>query len=376
MYGNAVNPTDEQAGFLDRQFGAVRFVFNKALHIKTHQCARRKPVREARPDAPAGGRQEKPQVWLAGRLRPPVPAAGVHQRRPGVQEFLRGARQVPRFKRKRGAQSSYHCGGKTAVGVDWIAIPKLADRIQAVVHRQTPGELKSITLSKTPTGKYFAACRFDDGQEKPEPPKVVPAEAVVGIDVGLTHIAIASNGNKTDNPRFVTRAQRNLRRKQKSLSRKKKGSKNRAKARRPVAGAHERVTNARGDFQHKLCRHLVDENQAIGMETLKIKNMQKSRCLAKAIGDAVAQPEDQDRLQGGAGRQPVRPHGPMGGDVEDVSLLRVQGCGDAARCAGMDMYRVRSYSRPRHQRGLHGETSDYRCVKGGRLARPCLWRPA
>jgi putative transposase len=72
--------------------------------------------------------------------------------------------------------------------------------------------------------KYFAACLFEDGEDAPELPVVVPVEAVIGVAVGLTHIAIESTGRKTDNPRYVTRAQRNQRRKQKSLSRKQKGS--------------------------------------------------------------------------------------------------------------------------------------------------------
>ncbi|MCL2428734.1 MAG: transposase [Alphaproteobacteria bacterium] len=131
----------------------------------------------------------------------------------------------------------------------------------------------------------FASSSSRDGKEAPELPKTIPAEAIVGVDVGLTHLIIESDGRKTDNPKFVTRAQRTLRRKQKSLSRKKKGSKNRAKARFLVAASHERVA-ARGDFQHKLSRRLVDENQAIIFETLNIKGMQKNRSLAKHIADA------------------------------------------------------------------------------------------
>jgi putative transposase len=120
------------------------------------------------------------------------------------------------------------------------------------------------------------------GDKNPSPGGV-PAEAVVGVDVGLTHIAIESTGRRTDNPRYVTRAQRNLQRKQKSLSRKQKGS-NRL---RPDALSPRRMNalpNCRGDSRHTLPRRLVDENQAIVIETLKIKTMQKNRCLAKAIG--------------------------------------------------------------------------------------------
>lgn len=257
-----IYPTDEQVAFLDRQFGAVRFVFNKTLHIKKHQYRMHGENLSARHDLKsllAVAKKSRKYGWLADFDAMALQQACINVDRT-LKNFFEGRAKFPRFKRKRGAQRSYHCTGKIDVDGESIAIPRCPGRIPAVVHRQTPGELKSVTLSKTPTGKYFAACLYDDGHKKPELPKVIPAESVVGVDVGLTHIAIDSNGTKVDNPRFVKRAQRNLRRKQKYYSRKQKGSKNRAKARRLVAGAHERVANARGDFQHKL----VDENQAVG----------------------------------------------------------------------------------------------------------------
>lgn len=104
--------------------------------------------------------------------------------------------------------------------------------------------------------------------------------------MGLTHLAIDSDGNKTANPRFLKRAQSNLRHKQKALSRCRKGSKGRAKARLKLAKAHERLANARADFQHKLSRQLIDENQAVVVEMLKVKNLLKNRKLSKHIADA------------------------------------------------------------------------------------------
>jgi putative transposase len=92
----------------------------------------------------------------------------------------------------------------------------------------------------------------------------------------------ARGARKTANPKFLKRARRNLPRKQKALSRKQKGSKNRAKARLIVAKA----ANARADFQHKLSKRLVDENQAIIVETLRVRNRLKNRSLARAISDA------------------------------------------------------------------------------------------
>jgi putative transposase len=144
--------------------------------------------------------------------------------------------------------------------------------------------VKSITLSRTVTGHYYASILTDDGANAPTP--VQTLNRVVGIDMGLTHLAITSNGVKTPNPRFLKRAADNLRRKQKALSRCQKGSRGRAKARLLVAKAHERLANARADFQHKLSRQLIDENQAVVVETLKIQNLLKNRKLAKHIADA------------------------------------------------------------------------------------------
>ena len=127
----------------------------------------------------------------------------------------------------------------------------------------------------------------DDGRSAPEPAKSLDAENITGLDMGLNHLVIASTGKKQSNPRFAQRTAANLRRKQKSLSRKKKGSANRNKARVLVAKAHERTANTRNDFQHKLSRRLIDESQAICVETLKVKNMLENRKLAKHIADAA-----------------------------------------------------------------------------------------
>ncbi|MBD3822820.1 MAG: IS200/IS605 family element transposase accessory protein TnpB, partial [Thiotrichales bacterium] len=181
-----------------------------------------------------------------------------------------------------GKQSSYHCTS-VSVGDDWIKIPKCKP-ITAKIHREISGTVKSITLSKTTNGKYYASILVEDGIEQPKPLQTI--KSVIGIDLGLTDFLTASNGDVVANPRHLRNAEKNLKRKQRQLSRKKKGSANRAKARRMLANAHEKLRNIRNDFQHKLSRTLVDENQAIIVETLKPSNMMKNKHLAKAIGDA------------------------------------------------------------------------------------------
>lgn len=107
----------------------------------------------------------------------------------------------------------------------------------------------------------------------------------VGIDLGLTHFAITSSSSKFDNPRHLQKHAKNLKRKQQKLARKEKGSKSRAQAKKLVARVHEKITNIRKDFQHKLSRKLVNENQVICVENLAVKNMVKNHNLAKAISD-------------------------------------------------------------------------------------------
>ena len=160
-----------------------------------------------------------------------------------------------------------------------MKIPKIGD-VKAVIHRTIEGKVKTVTISKNCCDQYFASILFDDGKEKPEASTEGKA---VGVDVGLAHFAITSDGSKFDNPRFLTKKEKNLKRKQQQLSRKQKGSNNRNKARKKVARVHRTITNFREDFLHKLSRRLVDENQVIVTENLNVKGMMKNHCLAKAI---------------------------------------------------------------------------------------------
>ena len=202
------------------------------------------------------------------------------------ERFFKRQSGYPCFKNKHGRQSSFHCSGAIDYGDDWIKIGKLKTPIKARIHRNIEGRISSITISRDPTGKHYASLVLADNLAKVVVPlKAITNDKVLGVDLGLTHISIDSNGHKEENPRFLNNAMRNLRRKQKSLSRKTKGSQSRAKARLLVAKCHEKLANTRNDFQHKLSKTMVDENQAIIVETLKVKNMLKNRKLSRHISD-------------------------------------------------------------------------------------------
>lgn len=281
-----IYPTPEQADFLNQQFGAVRFAYNKALHIISTQYKRHGLKLKAKKDLKpllAVAKKSRKYHWLKAFDSISLQQACINLDK-AFQAFFdpKLPARYPKFKRKHGKQSSYHCMS-VSVGDNWIKVPKMKP-IKARVHRELDGKLKSITLSRTVTGKYYASLLIEDGVEAPVPMRTV--DTVLGVDMGLTHLAIDSEGNKIANPRFLKRAATNLRRKQKALSRCQKGSKGRAKARLKLAKAHERLANARADFQHNLSRQLIDENQAVAVETLKVKNLLKNRKLAKHIADA------------------------------------------------------------------------------------------
>ncbi|WP_290653355.1 RNA-guided endonuclease TnpB family protein [Idiomarina sp.] len=282
-----IYPTPEQAEFLIAQFGAVRFAYNKALYLKSHMYRKHgvtlSPKKDIKPLL-AVAKKSRKYHWLKQYDAIALQQSVINLHRAFDNFFNPKLKaRYPQFKRRHGKQSSYHCVGVKVLD-DAIKLPKMKP-VKANIHREISGTVKSITVSLSKTGKFYASILVDDGVKAPKPLQTV--SKVTGIDLGLSHFAIESNGRKRANPRFVKRAERNLRRKQRQLSRKAKGSANRAKARLLVAKCHERVTNARADFQHKLSRTLVDENQAVIVETLKSANMMKNRKLAKHIADAA-----------------------------------------------------------------------------------------
>lgn len=123
------------------------------------------------------------------------------------------------------------------------------------LHREVKGEIKQVAIKHMPSGDWHALIIVDDGKGED---KVTFIEAAVGIDVGLEHCAVDSDGLETENPRRLKRELKKLRRDQRGLDRKGKGSKNYEKQRIKVARVHEKIENQRNDFRHKLSRHYVD----------------------------------------------------------------------------------------------------------------------
>src|SRR5262249_40710475 len=160
-----------------------------------------------------------------------------------------------------------------------LRLPKIGN-VPVRWSRPLPSEPSSVTVIRDSAGRYFASFVVET-----EPSTLPAAEPVIGIDLGLKHFAVLSDGRKITAPRFLRRAEKNLKRRQRDLSRKQKGSANRAKARLKVACAHARVADTRRDFHHQLSTALIRDNQAVAVEDLAVKGLGRTR-LAKSGHDA------------------------------------------------------------------------------------------
>ena len=271
------NPSQEES--LAKAFGCTRWLWNRNL------AETQKVYQETGKGLGQFGltyhlpKLKKEFPWLAETDSQVLTSVCLHISRAFINFFERRAK-YPKFKSKKSKQSIQY-PQRVKIIDDKIKLPKIG-LVKAVVHRKIMGKIKTVTVSRVPSGKYFASILTDNGV--PTPPVSLEGK-VLGIDVGLTHLAITSDGSKFDNPRHLLKATKNLKRKQRKLSRKMKGSKSRNKARILVAKAHEKVVNCRKDYLHKISRRLVDENQVIAVEDLHVKGMMKNHKLAKAISD-------------------------------------------------------------------------------------------
>ena len=278
-------PTIEQVELLAQHFGCARWWWNFALNksIETYKETGKGLGRSALNSLLPLLKKDEETLWL-GECYSQVLQAVTLNLTTAYKNFFEGRAKFPQFKSKRGKQSIQFPQGVKVEGRA-VKLPKIGS-VKAKLHRSIEGKIKTVTLSLDPSGKYFASILTD---VEGELPKSSTDGRVVGVDLGLTHFAIVSDGNKVskyDNPRHQRKHQKNLKRKQQKLSRKQKGSNSRNKYRRFVAKVHERVSNSRQDFLHKLSRKLVNENQVVVVENLHVKGMVRNHNLAKAIADA------------------------------------------------------------------------------------------
>jgi len=282
-YKYRIFPTEEQRSLLSNIFGQVRFTYNLGLETKITAYAGAKKnidcfdlikqVKELK-DTECPWLKEAPSQALQMALRNLDNA---------YTNFFKG-KGFPKFKNKHGKQSfQLPQGVFLSEDNKQIFIPKLK-WVGIDLHREFKGDIKTVTVSRTVTNKYFVSILVDNKQELPKK-KPINGNTSVGIDLGIKDFAITSDGKKFENKDFFLSTMQKLRVAQRSLARKQKGSNHYKEQKLVVALLHEKIRNQRQDYLHKISKYLVDNYDTICLEDLSVKNMVKNHNLARAISD-------------------------------------------------------------------------------------------
>ena len=200
------------------------------------------------------------------------------------QKFFKEHAGYPKFKSKHDNHKSYTTNFTNGnISVDFekckIKLPKLGN-IKAKLHRNFEGQIKSATVSQVPSGKYYVSILVETAHIK-----IPKLTGKTGLDLGIKDLCITSDGRKYENPKTIRKYEKKLIRLQRQLAHKKMRSRNYYKTKKQIALCHEKITNTRKDYLHKISHEIISENQVIVSENLQIKNMVKNHHLAKSISD-------------------------------------------------------------------------------------------
>ena len=277
-YKYRLYPNKEQQEYFEKCFGCVRFIYNRMLSDKIEYY---KETKQKLNNTPAQYKKEFP--WLKEVDSLALANAQMNLQTAYNNFFKRPEVGFPKFKSKKNHRYSYttnNVNGNFKVTDKYITLPKIG-LVKVKKHRDFEGIIKSVTVSKNPSGKYYVSVLVDCEEQE----KLSKSENEIGIDLGIKEFAITSDGEMIENPKYLRKSEKKLRKLQKDLSRCQKGSKNREKCRVKVAKQHEKITNQRKDFLHKLSKRIICENQTVVLEDLRVKNMMSNHKLAKSIAD-------------------------------------------------------------------------------------------
>ncbi len=275
-------PTPEQEQILSQTFGCVRFVYNSILRWRTDAFYQQQlKVGYVEANAQLSRMKKDPElVFLSEVSSVPLQQCLRHQQT-AFKNFFEGRAQYPKFKSKRHRQSAEFTRSAFKYRDGKLYLAKSKTPLDIRWSRELPGESSTVTVSKDSAGRYFVSCLCEF-----EPSKLPVTPNMTGIDLGLKDLFITDKGERVGNPRHTAKYAARLAKAQRRLSKKKLGSSNRAKARQKVAKLHAKISDCRLDNLHKLSRRLINENQVICVESLKVKNMIRNPSMSKAIADA------------------------------------------------------------------------------------------
>lgn len=279
-YKFRIYPTAEQQQYFAEAFGCCRWFWNYALNLTQETYKETGKGLSAYTIKALLPTLKKEYEWLKTPYSQSLQAVALNL---GVafKNFFEKRAGFPSFKSKHSKQSISYPQNVT-VGVSSLTFPKIGE-VYCKIHRVVEGSVKSVTVSKNPDGRYYASILVDNGLEAV--PSCSEGKAI-GLDVGLIDFLVTSDGVRISNPNHLKKHSKNLKRKQQKLARKEKGSKTRARAKKLAAKVYSKISRVRADFQHKLSRKIVNDNQVIAVEDLNVRGMVRNHKLAKAISDA------------------------------------------------------------------------------------------
>lgn len=291
-YNFRLCPSTGQRQALARAFGCARTVFNDGLRLRADARTRGLPYvsdGELSKRVITQAKAAPERAWL-GEVSSVILQQALADLNSAYRNFfasLSGKRKggkvgPPRFRSRKDSRQAIRFTRNarfTVTESGRLRLPKIGD-VPVRWSRSLPSEPSSVTVVKDAAGRYFASFVVETSDEAlPE------TTCEIGIDLGLTHFAVTSDGRKIANPRILRRAAKKLRKAHKALSRKEKGSANRAKAKVKVAKAYAKVADTRRDWTHKLSTTLIRDNQAVYVEDLAVSGLARTR-LAKSVHDA------------------------------------------------------------------------------------------
>jgi len=274
-----IYPNKAQKVLLNKHIGAARFLFNLALETKTTAYAGGGvnlscfDLIKQIPDL------KKECGWLK-EVNSQSLQAPIRNLDNAFTRFFKGQGNFPKYKSKWKGKQSFHIPQNVQVEDGRLVIPKFKKKgIKIKLHRPLEGTIKSTTISRTPTGKYFVSILLETEVEC-LPKNKVEKETTVGVDLGIKDFLITSDGEVVDTPKYLRKAESKLKYIQRKYS-KYKGKRTKNK----LVKLHEKVANQRRDFLHQQSSKLVKECRTIAIEDLNVKGMLKNHCLAKSISD-------------------------------------------------------------------------------------------
>ncbi|MFN6561523.1 MAG: RNA-guided endonuclease InsQ/TnpB family protein [Nostoc sp. ChiSLP01] len=278
-------PTDEQIQVLAQHFGCARWWWNYGLNqcIETYKATGLGLSQSGLNCLLPSLKKAKETEWLKKCYSQVLQSVSLNLSR-AYQNFFDGRAKYPRFKSKHHRQSIQY-PQKVKLFDDCLKFPGKLGLVKAKIHRPLDGVIKTVTVSKDPSGKYYASVLMEYEGDYPASKN---QGKVVGIDLGIKDFAITYDGEKVSkypNPRHLSKYEKKLAVKQRIAARKNKGSNRRKKANKIVAKVYEQVSNVRQDYLHKLSRKIVNNNHVVVVENLNVKGMVRNHKLAHAISD-------------------------------------------------------------------------------------------